>query len=469
MHILNGLTLTPFEWTMSNELSGSRMEFVFRLCCTGAIDVEIFNQAIANALKQQPLLQANATIGPTHSASYWRPASNLKPVIKWLDGNPASGRGVANDCRPIELENEIGFRFYGWQYRLDDEPQTEMRFVFQHACCDGKGCFDFVEDVLLQYKSLGEGRTDGAVRSYDFDRIVERDQHTPHSSTFVDRIWRTFVVRPKRAANMLLTHPLSLGSKPENVELDFNEVPRQCSATLSTEATEELGVFAKTAGATTNLVLARELFYVLGDYLERNGAKSEGSSGGKLVRMLIPFSLRNETHQAMPAINCVSMAYLESKLDSLLHDNADSSDLLADLVKQLAFIRRWKLQYSWIESIKSYAKLWPVIRLFKRQKGNRFSGLQIATTVLTNLGRVFSSGLLPVRDGRIKIGSLEIQTVHMVVPCNSKQSINFSVNFYGNRLTLDVSYLPSVVTQKAAQELVDSWQSRVLAAVQANN
>ena len=463
MNILNGLTLTPFEWSMSNELSGSLMEFVVRVCCTGQIDTEKFNQAVAIAVKRQPLLQANATVGSIHTTSQWRPASNPVPIIQWLDGDPTLGRGSTDDFRPIELETEIGFRFYGWKYHVDGEMRTEMRFVFQHACCDGKGAFGFVEDVLCEYWLLkGElPRESKATPTFESNRILDRDQATSHSFNFVDRIWRTFVVRPKRAANMLLVRPLLFGSASKTDNEKFNDPPRQCSATLDLETTEKLGVHATSVGATTNLVLARELFHVVGDYLESSGAMSDGSRGNA-IRMLIPFSLRNETHRHMPAANCVSMAYLETRQDTLAWDNEENPVLLADLVKQYAFIRRWKLQYSWIESIAFMARLGPMIRLLKpnQKKNNK----QVATTVLTNLGRVFSGGLLPTCDGRVRIGSLEIETVQLVLPCNANQRINFSVNFYGDRLNLGVCYLPSV-TEKTAQELLESWHGRILAAV----
>ena len=449
---------------MSNEFSGALMEFVFRLCCTGPIDVESFDKAIVEALKHQPLLQANATIGPTHSTSYWRPATNLTPVIKWLEGDPNVGRAATDDFQPIKLENEIGFRFYGWQVQNDGQPRTEMRFVFQHACCDGKGAISFIEHVLCQYKLLKEGKCETMPR-FDGDRIQVRDKHAMRSYSIIDRIWRTFIVRPKRAANMLLTKPLALDPPLEaNTEVAA-VVPCQCSTTLSKEVTEKLGVHAKAVDATTNLVLARELFHVLGEFRESNVPKSDGASNGKLLRMLIPFSLRNETHQFMPAANCVSMAYFETKQDLLAQDDAGSPTLIADLVKQLTFIRKWQLQYAWIESIKTYARIWPVIKLLKRSK-KKGDGRQVATTVLSNFGRVFSGGILASDQGKIKIDSLEIDTVHVVLPCTTKLSINFSVNFYAKRLTLDVSYLPSRVTRQTAQQLLESWRNRVLEALQ---
>lgn len=462
MSPVNQLKLTPFEWTMSNEFLGSVIEFAVRLCSTGTVDVERFNTAIVNALKQQPLLQANATIGATHSSSYWRPASNLTPVIKWINGIPADGRAATDDFQPIDLKNEIGFRFYGWQFSVDAQPQVEMRFVFQHACCDGKGAIHFIEDVLCQYKLLTEGKCD-AMPSFDSDRVLFRDQHILRSYNIADRIWRTLVVRPKRVANMLLTRPLSLNTRSATNSQALAVVPHQCSATLDQATTEKLGVYAQSTGATTNLVLARELFHVLSGHIESYAAKDATSRGSNLLRILVPYSLRNETHQSMPAANCVSMAYLETAQDSLIQDGAENSLLLADLVKQFAFIQKWQLQYSWIEAIRTHGRLWPLIRLFKRRRKKKSGrrGRQVATAVLSNLGRVFSAGCLLNGKGKIKIDSLEIETAHLILPCTVKLSTNFAVNFYGNRLTLDVSYLPSMIARETAQELLDSWQSRI--------
>ena len=459
---------TPFEWTMSNEFLGSVIEFAIRLCCTGQVDTERFNTAIVSALKQQPLLQANASIGPTHSSSYWQAAADPAPVIRWLDGKPAIGRAALEDFQPINLEREIGFRFYGWQFQIDGQPQTEMRFIFQHACCDGKGAVSFIEDVLCQYKLLKEG-TCSALPKFDGNRILLRDQHTLRSYPLADRIWRTFVVRPRRAANMLLTRPVSMHCTTNDSPDVSAMVARQCSVTLSQEATEKIGAYAHSLGATTNLILARELFHVLGDYLKTNSTDANKSLTSSLVRILIPYSLRNERHQFMPAANCVSMAYLETKLDSLCQESQESSPLLEDLMEQFAFIEKWQLQYAWIEAIRAYARLWPLIGLLKRGREKsvgRPVGRQVATTVLSNLGRVLSGGCLPNCKGKIVVDSLEIETVHLILPCTDKLSVNFAVNFYRDCLTLDISYLPSMVTRETAQDLLDSWRCRILDTVE---
>ena len=85
----------------------------------------------------------------------------------------------------------------------------------------------------------------------------------------------------------------------------------------------------------------------------------------------------------------------------------------------------------------------------------------IATTVMTNLGRVFSEGEL-ISNGELSVKDLVVESVHVLPPCSSNIVVNFSVNFYGNRLTLDASYLGSELAQKAAESLLGSWKRRIL-------
>ena len=263
-NVLNGLALTPFEWSMANEVSGSPMEFVVRVCCAGTIDVENWKQALLLAVSHQPLFQANAEIGPTNRTSFWRPAANLTPVIMWLTGDPSEGRGVTENFQPIDLGNEIGFRFYGWQYQIEDQPKIEMRFIFHHACCDGKGGLEFIDHLLCRYQQLIGDEPTIAMPSFDPNLLKKRDLRESQRQGVVDRFWRTFVVRPKRVANVLFSAPRLFCDAPDDGEDHSNDPPaRQCSTTLSSEATRRLGHFAKSQGASTNVVLARELFQVL--------------------------------------------------------------------------------------------------------------------------------------------------------------------------------------------------------------
>ena len=89
----------------------------------------------------------------------------------------------------------------------------------------------------------------------------------------------------------------------------------------------------------------------------------------------------------------------------------------------------------------------------------------IATTVMTNLGRAFVNSDLINSDGEMAAKSLVVKSVHIAPPCNATVVVNFSVNFYGNRLTLDINYLPALLTHETAERVLNSWKRRILVLV----
>ncbi len=462
---------------MSDRVSGAPMEFIVRLDCVGTIDDAKFSEAILAELGRQPLFQANATVGETHRESFWRPASNCTPEIRWFDENPDEGSGSIKDFVPIDLEIEIGFRFYGWRFFANDQNRIVMTFMYHHSCCDGKGGLGFVENVLHRYQCLVGDDLEliSKLAVVDEDQLLNRNFPAPSKPSLTDRVWRALVVRPKRAGNMLLSKPrmFSKSARASGVGSEVNsELLKHCSARLSLDETKQLGEFASRLSVSTNTILARELFHTLNDYLKSSSSPSdknkndsretEAQDNNRALRILIPFSLRDERHEHMPAANCVSMAYLEATQKILNTDSSTNPELLSDLTRQVNFIRRWNLQYAWIESLDSYAKIWPMIRFFKFGRKSRPKRMApIATTVMTNLGRVFSEGEL-ISNGELSVKDLVVESVHVLPPCSSNIVVNFSVNFYGNRLTLDASYLGSELAQKAAESLLGSWKRRIL-------
>ena len=467
---------------MSDRVTASPMEVVIRLDCVGIVDVERFAEAILAELKRQPLLQANAVVGQTHHRSYWRPATNNTPVIRWFEEDPDKGSGFPEDFVPIDLENEIGFRFYGWRFSVNDQSRVVMKFVYHHACCDGKAGIGFIEHTFHRYHALLESQSapPSGLAVIDEQQIFRRNLPAANKLSVVDRIWRALVIRPKRVANMLISKPRlfskDVGRSDGNDQNIFANPPRLCTTTLSEEETKQLGVFAGRLSATSNTILARELFHVLSDCFKSGSRlfsheqmKSKGSAIGQQghdLRILIPFSLRDQRTNRMPAANCVSMVYLEANEKLLEADSRDDPVLVSDLVRQMSFIRRWNLQYSWIESIDFYAKAWPVINLFKFRSKNRLGNMApIATTVMTNLGRSFSNSDLINSEGEMAAQSLVVKSVHVAPPCNATVVVNFSVNFYVDRLTLDINYLPTLLSQETAERILESWKRRILALV----
>lgn len=466
MDVLNGLQLTPFEWTMTTACSSSPMEFFIRLTGSGTLDTPKFENAVVSALKHQPLLQANLVVGPTHRLSQWRPATNTTPQFIWLTDAPTPGHGFPGDFKSIDLSTEIGVRLYGWSYQIENEDRFELKFVFHHACCDGKGAVSFIEHVLRRYQSLLSGKPTDNDSQIEINAVTQRDARATKRLSFAQRVRKSLALRPKRAWNMLTKKPAAILTGQPASTLAYTQPPTQCSSMLDLETTRRLGKFANEQQTTVNSVLVSSLFATLHDFLQETS--KDRINRARSIRVLIPFSLRDQRHQNMPAANCVSMAYLEASPNQL------KSDGLTDHVtRQTQFIRDWQLQYAWIEAIDSYTRLWPVIKLLK---GRRTAGTTphaekpIATTVLSNLGGVFKGSKLETDDGRIKIDhltneNLTIDSVHLVLPCTAAIPINFSVNFYSGRLSLDVTYLQSIVEEKIPADLLDRWEKSIVQAI----
>ena len=466
-------SMTPFEWTMTDRVAKAPMEFVVKLQCNGDVDREKFTQAILLEVKQHPLLQANAKTGPSHRQSYWRTAPQSAPQVHWIEEEFSPEPGFPEDFVPIDLENEIGLRFYGWTGKTNsaNEHRIVMKFVFHHACCDGKGGLDFVQQTLIRYGLLCE-KNDPALESDREDvQISDRNTRPGQTLRFLDRLYRSIVVRPKRVACFLFQRPRLLFSDnadSENLDSEqlYRSPPCQCSTTIDQETTKAIGEFAKSHDSTTNLVLARELFHTLKDHLSDRPVVEDISKKNRRFRLMIPFSLRADRHHAVQTANCVSIVYLEATKQWLNQDSEQNPVLLTQLGRQMDFIRRWQMQYSWIESIESYAKFWPLIKIFKRPKKqtdqqNQQKGSAIATSVMTNLGRAFKNQRWADNGGTIKVGMLQVDSVHVAVPCTAMLNTNFSLNFYRDQLTLDIIYLPSLVAREDAQAILDSWARRI--------
>lgn len=454
---------------MSDRISGSPMEFVIRLDCVGTVDAARFTEAVSAEVKRQPLLQANATVRESHRESCWRPATNCVPVITWHEGDPDKGTGFPEDFAPIDLEIEIGFRFYGWRFPVDDQEHVVMKFVYHHACCDGKAGVQFAANTFQRYQSLIDGESDSPIELpiVDEQQLLNRNLPAANRFGFADRIWRAFVVRPKRVGNMLLSKPRKISGNVRVAKRDDSDTvadpPRQCSTDLTVGETKQLAALARKLSASSNTILARELFHVLNEYLESNSNLSNDA-----LRILIPFSLRDERHHSMPAANCVSMAYLEARQKILKVDGVGDPVLVSNLARQVDFIRRWNLQYSWIESIDLYARIWPVIKLLKFHRKRRVRKTkQIASTVMSNLGQVFRESDLLDSNSELAAGAIVVKSVHLALPCSATVPVAFSLNFYGNRLTIDVTYLPSSIDPGTAESLLDSWKQRILDSVAA--
>ena len=461
MDILNGLQFSPFEWTMSKACGSSPMEFSIRLISVGVLSREKFEQAIETALKTQPMLQANAAIGDTYLLSRWRPAEDIKPKIFWMETDSALENKIPADFESIDLSTEIGFRLYSYRC-LDGGKQecNELNFLFHHACCDGKGAISFITQVLHTYEKLSSQPNHSPPPLVRVDDILLRTLEPPKTLRLVDRLRKSCFISPKRFLTATFRKPAAISIDYENASESnfYHEPPRQCSLSLDLETTRQLGQFSNRQQTTTNNVLICKLFRAIDDFLR--DSRRDKSNRQRPIRIFIPFSLRDSKQQHMPAANCVSMTFIEANAERLA-----SKKLLEHVTCRIDFIHKWQLQHGWAQAAESYARAWPLFRMFKSRRNvatAQHPEKKIATSILSNLGGVFKTASFPTEQGQVRIGDLLIRSVHLALPCTAAMPATFSVNFYGGRLNLDVTYLPTVISEADAQKLLTSWRDNIL-------
>lgn len=457
MNLDNEMHLTPFEWSMLDEVAKAPMTIIARMEVTGTVQTQQLGQAILDTVVEEPLLQSHVVVGETHLDSFWIPAENLLPKIEWkLD----QGDGSTEQFQAFDLTREIGFRFVG-----HIEPgKSQLRFLFHHACCDGLGSMGFIDRVLCRYQNATNENSDEKQNAHikiEYPNrllLAKRDPKPQTPMPWHRRWWRSTYVLPTRIAGAAFRKPVQISSSLQATEtagtqtagIDADrQLPLSLSLTLEPSAKNQLANVAKSRSASMHVLLMRHLIQAVQQW----NSQSE-SMQGSTIRLLVPFSLRTSDHHGMPAANCVSVAFISASKD----ETGVVDQLSESLSRQMKFIRNWQIDYSWSQSIRLLAS-----QRLLRPLLNRLASQQSVTTVFSNLGQVFRGSELPRRNGKLVAGEFVIDSFHIAAPCTPATYATFAVNFYGEHITLDMNFLPNKINPADAKSLLSKWHQALLA------
>jgi NRPS condensation-like uncharacterized protein len=438
--------LTPFEWSMLDQVSLAPMIISIRLMVSGKVDTERFEASILNSVQQEPLLQSYVEVGETHLDSYWVPAEDLKPRIDWVqvtNDEETSASAIVDD--PIDLTREIGIRFEGKLNSNNDS--AEFNFLIHHACSDGLGAFGFIDRVLCRYHAGSDSQRNLKLAEPDARVLASRNPDAKKRLATWKRILRSTVILPKRIIGASLKKPVSLSSKPPVSET--RQMYRSLSVSLNRETKNRLAKCAEAVNVSLHVLLIRELT----KSIERWKSTPE-LTGDETIRLLVPFSLRTDDHAQMPAANCVSMTFV-AVTGKQVRQSADK--LAKEISDQMKFIRKWQIEYSWSQTIALFAS-----SRFLRPRLRKLASKQLATTVFSNLGRVFRDSSLPKTDHKIQSGEMVVESAHIAAPCDRFSPATFAANFYGDQLTLDMNYAPHHITAERAGEILSIWKANLI-------
>jgi hypothetical protein len=433
------LPLTPFEnYMYLDGLAGNSMVFAIQLDVEGKLDVDALIAGVAFAARRHPLCRAvveTSRFGNRH----WRLTDDVHPRIDFETG---CGTSPSWDHSP-DLTQESGVR-------VVVNPRSAGATItvhFHHACSDGVGGLQWIEDMLAQYALLkGSSSAELRLAEIDAGRLADRARYRVPS--YEGRQWWLWGLRELYDFFCRVPSPLAV---PTPRALPIDEQSRgMIQHQFSIAETQQLRNMAQARDAGLNDLLLRDLFATIAHW---NETYSPG--GDRWYRVTMPSSLRERDDSQTPATNLISYTLLNQR-----HATAagDPERLLQYVRSESDELRRMPRGTMFLDGISIAAAIPGALRTALRMP------LCMSTAVLTNVGdpcRRFTVRF--PRDGAlIRVGNLRVARFGGVPPLRRKTHASFGVNTYAGRLTLNLHMTPERFRPDDVRRFLASYVDRLL-------
>ncbi len=418
------------------------MSVFARLRFDGRVDFLTAQAAYDEVVARHPFCRSRVITG-TRGQRQWAAAEN------------AAGFRVDASCSdeafplpmPIDLRKDPGFQV---TVGCDGQGSTVV-FRVHHACSDGIGLLQIIEDWLLSYDRLvRQRRGAAALRAVDTSRLPLRNRclarggrwaaHLRHHMHGLERIRKFFVHRPIR----LLTKPLAVFSKAAEPRAAF---PAMLGSSLDAVEFQSLHADARRQGVTLNTMFLRDLFVSLAAFQAHN----EPTSDRAWLRIAVPINMRTGADQTMPAANQVSMVFLDRRPCDMFN----SARLLDGLHKEMQVIKQNDLGLTFLLSLQ-------MLRLVPGGLSLAVAGSDCsATCVLSNLGEPLKDVPLPRLGGKLQAGNMSLESFDFLPPVRPGTAAAFGIFSYAGELRISLHYDSRSLSVPQAEQLLDVFTAQL--------
>ncbi len=387
---------------------------------SGTVRRDALETAFHHALDRNPLLHARV------ETSLWRGPRWVaadQPSIQWREGTVPE---MSGDVAGIDLRSGPGLRFFV-------QPNAggfTLHAQIHHACCDGVGLFQFLEDVLVAYaKEIDGDNCPASFRNLEPQLLRRRSRFPLNSDSF--RQWLhhcRFGLNEARKFTLRVPQPLAAGRTQPGLQKDSG------TPIVSHQGDKQFLKRLRTAAArqrvTLNDILLRDAVLAIRDWNTARG----GNGRDDLLRILMPCDLRGPEHAATPAANVMSYSFLTR----LTRDCDSPDELLRGIQMETEFIRDRNASLYFIRSLEIARRIPGGIRGVARSRGC------FATLLLSNLGdptRRFMASF-ERREGKLTIGDLRLERISGYPPLRPLTRAGIVICTYPDQLSIGLRYDP---------------------------
>lgn len=445
------LPLTAFEqFMLTDESPDFPMVFYLQVRLKGVVDRRNMQLAVYTALTRHPLLCCR--VESDNGRECWVWAGDDIPNTDWDKDHWSAAEPWH---QPIDLRNTVGLRVWG-------EQTTEhalLTLQFHHACCDGIGAAQFLEDVAIAY-----ARQHAANNGIEGDLPELRPVHHHLLKTRGSRDGRRIAdVRGllTRRVRILLKYTLRyLRQKKlplQTTSPDRNDDRQQglnlMTLQLSRRETRGLREAAKLHCASLNDLLVSELMTTSQAWNTKHGRRRKQWFSVKqpTVCVLVPTSLRGPSDSELPACNVVSYVFmarpvsLVTQRDKLLHSIRDEMQL----------VHKHQAGWFFVQAIEAMRKLPGMLRFVMWWTQDSC----MSTTVISHMGNLLNTigSRLPKIDGQIQMGNLTVEHICGIPPIRQGTSAAFSSIMINGCLSISMRCCSKRFSQRNAKALLNAF------------
>jgi hypothetical protein len=445
------LPLTAFErFMLADESTDFPMLFYLQVRLKGVIDREITRLAVDDALSRHPLLCCRVEKSWRGASWVWagdRVGDTDWDRDRWMKQKPWR--------QPIDLTTDIGLRVWGEQHA----DHGIITIQFHHACCDGIGAAQFLEDVAIAYarhyaSSTGQKTDLPELRPINLELLKHRNSRIGRRVVNISGS----IVRRIRIVAKYTVRYLRQKKLPLLAKVTVPEDARQCglglhSLRLTRAETRGLRDAAKQHNASLNDLLVRELMVTAQAWNSKIADERPKFLTWKQPTfcVLVPTSLRGPSDGELPACNVVSYIFMARPVTLVAHPE----ELLISLRDEMQLVHKSQAGWMFIQAIEAIERIPGLLRVIMK----RSSKSCMSTTVLSHMGNMLNAigSRLPRQDGCIQMGNVLVEDICGIPPIRQGTAATFSTIMASGCLSITLRCCPERYSQADAQELLHTF------------